>query len=39
MLDARMVCHGGRVIDALAMYDSISQGITVGTVLGRGLLQ
>ena len=29
MLDARMVCHEGRVLDALALYDGIAQGLTV----------
>ena len=28
MLEARIVCHEGRVIDAMALYDSISQSIT-----------
>jgi hypothetical protein len=27
MLEARIVCHEGRVIDAMALYDSISQSI------------
>jgi hypothetical protein len=27
LLEARMVCHGGRVVDALAMYDGIVQNI------------
>jgi hypothetical protein len=27
MMDARMICHLGRVADALARYDSISDGI------------
>jgi hypothetical protein len=29
MLDARMVCHQGRVVDALALYDGIALGLTV----------
>jgi hypothetical protein len=29
MLDARMVCHEGRVLDALALYDGIALGLTV----------
>jgi len=29
MLHARMVCHEGRVLDALALYDGIAQGLTV----------
>ena len=28
MLHARMVCHGGNVVDALAIYDSIAESIT-----------
>ena len=28
MLHARMVCHEGRVLDALALYDSITKGLT-----------
>jgi hypothetical protein len=28
MLEARIVCHEGRVIDAMALYDSITQSIT-----------
>src|SRR5712672_2163073 len=28
MLEARIVCHEGRVTDAMALYDSISQSIT-----------
>ena len=33
MLHARMVCHEGRVLDALALYDGIIQSLTVQ--LGR----
>lgn len=33
MLEARIVCHQGRVIDAMALYDSISQSITPDPVL------
>jgi hypothetical protein len=29
MLHARMVCHEGRVVDALALYDDIAGGLTV----------
>ena len=29
MLHARMVCHEGRVLDALALYDDIAGGLTV----------
>ena len=28
MMHARMVCHEGRVLDALALYDSISESMT-----------
>jgi hypothetical protein len=28
MMHARIVCHEGRVVDALAIYDSIAQSIT-----------
>jgi hypothetical protein len=33
MLEARIVCHEGRVMDAMALYDSIVQGITPDTFL------
>ena len=33
MLEARLVCYEGRVMDALALYDSIVQGITPDTFL------
>jgi hypothetical protein len=33
MLNARMICNEGRVADALALYDSISQSIISGAVL------
>jgi hypothetical protein len=33
MLEARMVCYGGRVMDAMALYDSVVQGITRDTFL------
>jgi len=29
MLHARMVCHEGHVLDALALYDGIAQSLTV----------
>ena len=29
MLHARIVCHEGRVLDALALYDDIAGGVTV----------
>ena len=29
MLHARMVCHDGRVLDALAIYDDIAGGLTI----------
>jgi hypothetical protein len=28
MMDARIVCHKGYVVDALALYDRIAQGVT-----------
>ena len=31
MLEARLVCYEGRVMDAMALYDSIVQGITPDT--------
>jgi hypothetical protein len=33
MLEARIVCHEGRVMDAMELYDSIVQGITPDTFL------
>jgi hypothetical protein len=33
MMHARMVCYEGHVMDALALYDSITQSITSGSVL------
>src|ERR1700719_1594136 len=33
MLEARMVCYEGRVMDAMALYDSIVQSITPDRVL------
>jgi hypothetical protein len=33
ILEARMVCHEGRVVDAMALYDGIVQGITPDTFL------
>jgi len=33
MMHARMVCYEGRVVDALALYDSISQTITAPPLL------
>ena len=33
MLEARLVCYQGRVVDAMALYDSIVQGITPDTFL------
>jgi hypothetical protein len=33
MFEARIVCHEGRVTDALALYDSIDQDITGSTRL------
>ena len=34
MLHARIVCHEGRVLDALALYDDITQDLTIQ--FGRG---
>lgn len=28
MLEARIICHEGRVVDAMALYDSIAQSIS-----------
>jgi hypothetical protein len=33
MLNARMVCYEGRVVDALALYDGISQSMTPYSLL------
>ena len=33
MMNARMDCYEGRVVDALALYDSISQSITTNALL------
>jgi hypothetical protein len=33
MLEARIVCHEGRVVDAMALYDSIATSITPDTIL------
>jgi hypothetical protein len=33
MLEARIVCHEGRVVDALALYDGIARSITADTFL------
>jgi hypothetical protein len=33
MLEARIVCYQGRVMDAMALYDSITQSITSDTFL------
>jgi hypothetical protein len=33
MLEARLACYQGRVVDAMALYDSIVQGITPDTFL------
>jgi hypothetical protein len=33
MLEARIVCHEGRVMDAMALYDSIVQSVTSDTFL------
>jgi hypothetical protein len=33
ILEARMVCYQGRVVDAMALYDNIAQGITPDTLV------
>src|SRR5450631_3559210 len=33
MLEARIVCYQGRVVDAMALYDSIVQSVTPDTLL------
>jgi hypothetical protein len=33
MLEARIVCHTGRVMDAMAIYDRIAQSVTSDTFL------
>jgi hypothetical protein len=33
MIEARMLCYEGRVVDAIALYDSIAQNITSDTFL------
>jgi len=33
MLEARLVCHEGHVMDAMALYDNIAQSITPDTFL------
>ena len=33
MTHARMVCHEGRVVDALALYDTIADGLASDSVL------
>jgi hypothetical protein len=33
MLEARLVCYQGRVVDAMALYDTIVEGITPDTFL------
>ena len=35
VMDARMVCFQGRVLDALAIYDSIVQSVTPNPVLSN----
>jgi len=32
MLEARIVCHEGRVVDAMALYDSIARSVTPDTL-------
>jgi hypothetical protein len=36
MLEARIVCHEGRVMDAMALYDDIAQSITPDTFRSAG---
>ena len=36
MLEARMVCYEGRVVDAMALYDGITQSITPDFVSSVG---
>src|SRR5580704_11651177 len=33
MLEARMVCYEGRVVDAMALYDNIVQSVTPETLV------
>jgi hypothetical protein len=33
MLEARVVCHEGHVVDAMALYDSIARSITPDAIL------
>jgi hypothetical protein len=33
MLEARIVCHNGRVVDAMELYESITRSVTPDTVL------
>jgi hypothetical protein len=33
MLEARIICHDGRVMDAMALYDGIAQNVTPDTLL------
>jgi hypothetical protein len=33
MMHARLVCHEGRVMDALALYDTITQSLTADPML------
>src|SRR5262249_22128967 len=35
MMHARMVCHEGRVVDALAIYDTIAHDLTSDAVLSE----
>jgi hypothetical protein len=35
MLEARIVCHEGRVVDAIALYDDIARSIAVEVVPAR----
>ncbi len=35
MTHARMICHQGQVVDALAIYDTIAQALTSDSILFR----
>jgi hypothetical protein len=37
MMDARIVCHEGRVLDALAIYDRIAESITPDAILSNAI--
>jgi hypothetical protein len=37
MMHARIVCHHGRVLDALAIYDSIAESVRAGRAYTTGV--